>query len=142
MKKPRSCGFLIVDGNPIQRFLLMKHPNRWDLPKGHVDAGESDLQCALRELEEETGITARDIEVDPDFEYETRYLVSGRRYGLGSKEDQVEKSLRIYLGYLINPVDLVLTEHDGYDWFPWKPPHSIQARSIDPLLAYLERFLA
>ncbi|MEL7161300.1 MAG: NUDIX domain-containing protein, partial [Bacteroidota bacterium] len=30
--------------------------NRWDLPKGHVDPGETNLECALRELEEETGV--------------------------------------------------------------------------------------
>jgi len=62
MKQPRSCGFLIVKGDPIESFLLMKHPARWDLPKGHVDPGETDMQCALRELEEETGISAVELE--------------------------------------------------------------------------------
>lgn len=38
----------------------------WDLPKGHVDEGETELQCTLRELYEETGISADDIEIDTD----------------------------------------------------------------------------
>ena len=29
---------------------------RWDLPKGHVDEGESDAECAVREVAEETGV--------------------------------------------------------------------------------------
>lgn len=29
----------------------------WSLPKGHVDAGETLLQAAMREITEETGIT-------------------------------------------------------------------------------------
>lgn len=30
---------------------------KWSFPKGHKKRGESDLQCALRELWEETGVT-------------------------------------------------------------------------------------
>ena len=29
---------------------------RWDLPKGHVDEGETDAECAVREVGEETGV--------------------------------------------------------------------------------------
>ena len=31
----------------------------WSLPKGHIEAGETDVQAALRELFEETGLTAK-----------------------------------------------------------------------------------
>jgi hypothetical protein len=36
---------------------------------------------------------------------------------------------------------LQTTEHDSYQWFPWLPPHEIQAQTIDPLLAEVERFV-
>ncbi|MCP4171204.1 MAG: NUDIX domain-containing protein [Fuerstiella sp.] len=134
MKEPRSCGFLIVKGDPIQSFLLMKHANRWDLPKGHVDPGETDLECALRELEEETGIRLDQIQVIDDFLHETRYMVNGKRYGLG--KGPVEKTMRIYLGRLTEDVDITLTEHLGFEWFDWQPPHHIQAKAIDPLLEH------
>ena len=119
MQQPVSCGFLILRGQPIDSFLLMKHPRRWDLPKGHVDEGESEMQCALRELEEETGIGAKDIEVNQ------------KRYG---GKGLIEKKLLIFLGRLIRPVKIVVTEHDGYRWFDWSPPHQIQEWTIDPLL--------
>lgn len=135
MKEPRSCGFLIVKGDPIQSFLLMRHANRWDLPKGHVDPGETDLECALRELEEETGIRSDQIVVAEDFLHETRYMVSGKRYGRG--KGPIEKIMRIYLGRLTEDVELTLTEHLGFEWFDWNPPHRIQAKAIDPLLEHV-----
>ncbi|MBC7966685.1 MAG: NUDIX domain-containing protein [Fuerstia sp.] len=138
MTQPISCGFLIVRGNPIDSFLLMKHPRRWDLPKGHVDEGETELQCALRELREETGIAAEDIEIDPTFSYENRYLVNQKRYG---GKGMVEKKLLVYLARLKNPVKITVTEHDGYRWFNWNPPHRIQDLTIDALLETLERHL-
>lgn len=37
--------------------LLMIHRNgRWDLPKGHWEEGETIEECAVREVEEETGV--------------------------------------------------------------------------------------
>ncbi len=34
----------------------------WSLPKGHIEKGESHEQTALREVEEETGLSARVVE--------------------------------------------------------------------------------
>ena len=140
MKTPRSCGFLIVKGNPVQSFLLMKHPRRWDIPKGHVDPGETDKECALRELIEETGIAESDLHIFEDFCHEVSYKVSGKRYGI--KGDEVDKTLLVYLAELTNDVKIEVTEHEGYQWFDWKPPHSIQERAIDPLLKSAEDYFA
>lgn len=51
----RAAGGLAVrDG----RLLLVHRPkyDDWTLPKGKVEPGESDEECALREVEEETGL--------------------------------------------------------------------------------------
>ena len=58
----KSCGVLpyrVINGQ--QQFLLVfeTHSQCWSLPKGHIEAGETDVQAALRELFEETGLTAR-----------------------------------------------------------------------------------
>ena len=39
--------------------LLLKHKSgSWVFPKGHIDPGETALQAALREVEEEAGVVA------------------------------------------------------------------------------------
>ena len=78
-KVPRSCGFLILCRSPIKQFLLMEHKDRWDLPKGHVDSGETDLEAAYRELQEETGIQQAEVEYDPSFLFQQQYKVSAKR---------------------------------------------------------------
>lgn len=42
--------------------LMIRRRNRWDLPKGHVEPGESDEKCAVREIAEETGVAEARIE--------------------------------------------------------------------------------
>ena len=71
MQQVKACGFILFRGrtDPHKSFLLMKHRDRYDLPKGHVESGESNLECALREMTEETGIPASAVEIEPDFEY-------------------------------------------------------------------------
>lgn len=54
MRWVRAAGCVVHDdaGN----MLLILRNGRWDLPKGKVESGETLLQAALREVEEETGI--------------------------------------------------------------------------------------
>lgn len=134
----KSCGVLVTRGRPVSEFLLMRHPNRWDLPKGHVDPGETEHDCAFRELWEETGISADAIELDPLFRFTLEYPVRGDRTG----GETWQKTLVIFLGTLTREATIQCSEHPSYQWFPWRPPHQIQAQTIDPLLAAVERHLA
>ena len=52
LKKGR---LLILRRFPSRRFL----PNRWDVPGGHVEEGESDAPALRREAREETGLIVR-----------------------------------------------------------------------------------
>lgn len=57
----KSCGVLPYRVNNAEKeFLLVyEHFSQcWSLPKGHMEAGEMEVQTALRELFEETGLTA------------------------------------------------------------------------------------
>jgi bis(5'-nucleosidyl)-tetraphosphatase len=132
----KSCGFLIVRGDPVESFLLMRHTDRWDLPKGHLDPGESETECALRELHEETGITSDDIEIIRGFRFTTNYPVRSKRDGR-----QIDKTLVVFLARLKHDVQIKATEHGGFQWFAWQPPHNIQTRTINPLLDAADEFL-
>jgi 8-oxo-dGTP pyrophosphatase MutT (NUDIX family) len=137
MRYIKSCGVLLVRGRPPREFLLMKHPDRFDLPKGHIDPGETETECALREMAEETGIGRDDIQLDPGFRFTTTYYVRPARFGFA----RCEKTTVIFLGYLLRDVNVVTTEHQGFIWCPWNPPHIIQSQTIDPLLASLDAYL-
>ena len=136
MPEAKSCGFLIVRGDPVREFLLMRHTDRWDLPKGHVDPGESEHECALRELNEETGIAADDIEILDGFRFTTHYPVRSKRDGR-----LIDKTLVIFLAHLKRDVRIDPTEHGGFQWFDWNPPHKIQTWTIDAVLDELAKFL-
>lgn len=130
-----SSGYLVFRlGRPMQ-FLLMQHANRWDLPKGRLDPGETAIQAALRELREETGIKPSELWTDSNFLYRQQYTVNE------SKNAKL-KELTIYLGWLRADREIQPTEHIGFSWVDWSPPHSIQAQTIDPLLSEVERYLA
>lgn len=54
-----------VVGNERGELLMILLRERYDLPKGHVESGESSADAALREVEEETGIVARLVGEEP-----------------------------------------------------------------------------
>ncbi len=137
-----SSGFLLFRRADRLQFLLMRHPTRWDLPKGHLDPGESSLQAAWRELREETGLDSSQIWLDTDFRYVTQYPVTYRRKSerenpSGQSETRL-KELSIYLGFVVDECPIVPTEHMGCRWFDWDPPHQIQSETIDSLLEHVQ----
>jgi 8-oxo-dGTP pyrophosphatase MutT (NUDIX family) len=50
----RAAGGLVLNENGEVLFMFRR--GKWDLPKGKLDPGESLEECALREVEEETGL--------------------------------------------------------------------------------------
>lgn len=58
----KSCGVLPYRQSGTEREYLIvfeQYSQCWSLPKGHMEAGETEEETALRELFEETGLTAR-----------------------------------------------------------------------------------
>jgi D-alanyl-D-alanine dipeptidase len=91
-QKDNSFGIVAVfkDKDGIFLFCLVRHADgHWGFPKGHSNKGESEQDTALRELEEETGIT--NIE-----------LVNGKtffeNYSFEKDSVQYEKSVKYFLG--------------------------------------------
>lgn len=72
-----AAGGLIENEN---RFLFIYRLKKWDLPKGKIDPGESPEQAAIRECEEECGITELSIvkELSPSYhiyEHKGKYIL-------------------------------------------------------------------
>jgi 8-oxo-dGTP pyrophosphatase MutT (NUDIX family) len=63
--------FVLVEaaGGVVQNergeLLMIELRGRWDLPKGHIEAGEEASVAALREVEEETGVKAEVVGNEP-----------------------------------------------------------------------------
>lgn len=72
----KSCGVIpyrIRTGQPEYLLGLQTASCGWSFPKGHMEAWETELETALRELREETGLTAQ---LHPDFRTELEYALS------------------------------------------------------------------
>ena len=94
MKQEKSCGAIVIDSGKV---LLIKHVlGHWDLPKGHIENNETEVQTAIRELKEETNV---DITVNEKYRYTTAY----------SPEEGIWKEV-IY--FLANPISYELVPQE------------------------------
>ena len=72
----QAAGGLVT--NEKNEVLMIFRRGKWDLPKGKLDKGEKLEECALREVEEETGLTNIKIESVLPTTYHTYH--EGARY--------------------------------------------------------------
>ncbi|MBI2482681.1 NUDIX domain-containing protein [Candidatus Uhrbacteria bacterium] len=112
MPYERSVGAIVFRrGEPPEQelhFLLLRYPGGyWEFPRGHVEVGEREHTTAIREIQEETGIT--DLKFLRGFR--ERYRFHFRREGQSVTKDAI-----IYLAE--SPTWSVVTseEHFGYVW--------------------------
>ena len=75
----KSCGgilYRIRQDGEIEYLVLYQHRSgTWSVPKGHIAAGESEKETALREIYEETGLRVKLID---GFRREMSYTVSAK----------------------------------------------------------------
>ncbi|XP_067001785.1 bis(5'-nucleosyl)-tetraphosphatase [asymmetrical] [Anabrus simplex] len=78
----RAAGFVIFRriSNEIEYLLLQTSygEHHWTPPKGHVDPGESDIETAWRETEEEAGLKKEHLHLIDGFSSTLKYDVNGR----------------------------------------------------------------
>lgn len=109
----RACGFVIFRRlQGMIEYLLMQTSygeHHWTPPKGHVDPGESDMQTALRETEEEAGLVATDLKIYENVKEELVYQVKGQpKIVIYWLAEQVKHDKPVRLS----------NEHQAYKWLP------------------------
>lgn len=57
----QAAGGLVFTNGADKQVLLIFRRGKWDLPKGKLDSGEDLETCAIREVEEETGLKGASI---------------------------------------------------------------------------------
>jgi len=97
----------------IKFLLLYRRGNYWNFPKGHFEAGERDIEVAIRELKEETGIEKSEIRIVPNFRtYERFHFRIGR--------ESIYDTVILFLAETRKAeVKLIPREHSGYAWFTY-----------------------
>lgn len=83
------------------------HALCWRL--GHVDPGESDMETAMRETQEEAGFVSSDMKIFENAKQEMTYNVNG-----------VPKIVIYWLAELLDPDKSVKlsNEHRAFEWLP------------------------
>ncbi|SMC31789.1 NUDIX hydrolase [Cellulophaga tyrosinoxydans] len=97
------------------KVLFIYRNNKWDLPKGKIDKGETLEECALREVAEETGVQGLKIENI----LKTTYHVFKRNGTYKLKEVHWFAMKTSYKGELVGQLD------EGIEKVRWKGPVKI-----------------
>lgn len=114
MKREYSAGLILYRLENNQRLYLLLHyqSGHWDFVKGHIEQGESKEQAALRELQEETGITQ--VELDKEFEDSFSYFFKSPQGEL------IHKTVYFLIGKTDQKEITLSHEHIGFAWLPFK----------------------
>lgn len=118
MKYEKSCGAVVYTVRDGQRLYLVEHTpsGKHVLPKGHVEAGESEAETALREIREETNL---EVALDCSF----------REIAVYSPKPNVEKTVVFFLA---QPTSWELIPQPGevesLSWLPFE--------EAEPLMTY------
>jgi bis(5'-nucleosidyl)-tetraphosphatase len=104
---PAGAGIVVVRdfGNGYEVLALTKHNGKLDIPKGAIDDGEFPLEAALRETEEESGIT------NLSFKWGFAHTVNGKLTCYVAVTDQ-DPTIRK------NPHSGII-EHTEANWVSW-----------------------
>jgi 8-oxo-dGTP pyrophosphatase MutT (NUDIX family) len=117
MAKRISCGVIVTDGSRVLLGHATRSP-RWDIPKGLAEPGESHTAAATRELQEETGLVAREAELHP---LGTHAYLRDKDLALFAWTPSQLPAVETLVcrSTFTLPNGSVLPEFDRFGWFEW-----------------------
>ncbi len=119
MIKQVSAGIVVyyqADKKSEPEYLLLHYlSGHWDFPKGKLEKGEDTLSAAVRELQEETGLTGARLREG---------FSDSLSYSFKGKDGQpIEKTVTFFLGSVDTKEVKLSHEHVGYAWIPYALAH-------------------
>lgn len=130
-----SAGMVVVRRAPRgYRFLILRAYRNWDFPKGGLEPGEEPLDCARREVAEETGLTRLALPWGEAF-IETGPYARGKvaRYYLALTDEEVTH-------LPINPA-LGRPEHHEFRWVEAARARMLLPPRLQPVLTWAQERL-
>eukprot|EP01091_Cochliopodium_minus_P004314 TRINITY_DN14207_c0_g1_i1.p1 TRINITY_DN14207_c0_g1~~TRINITY_DN14207_c0_g1_i1.p1 ORF type:complete len:186 (+),score=47.24 TRINITY_DN14207_c0_g1_i1:100-657(+) len=109
-----SAGFILIDKNTKEILLGQGRKFEWKPTKGHINQGETLLECAIRETFEEVGINVPIDAINLDF----HFVFSNKR--INRNKNRVNKAVHLFLAVIDkNNHPLKLQEEEIMDagWF-------------------------
>jgi bis(5'-nucleosidyl)-tetraphosphatase len=131
----KSCGVVVVRlSKRGWKFLLLENAKYKEPAKGKMDEGETEFETACREVEEEAGLTVKDL----DFKW-GQVFYETEQY----KSKKNKKFVRFYIAETakkqitlpINP-ELGHAEHDDYHWLTFDEAMKVCVPRIQKVLEW------
>ena len=114
----KSCGVIIFhipknskNKNDYEFLLLHYESGHWDYVKGHVEKNETEIETALRELDEETSL--KDVKVIKGYKEDLSYIFSHNK-------QLINKTVVYFLAESKENNIKISDEHIDYIWLPYK----------------------
>ena len=130
-----SAGAVVVrPATQGWRYLLLRVFRTWDFPKGGLEAGEAPLQAAVREVEEETGLTALDFRWGESYRETERYSAGkvARYYVAASAVGDVRLPINPELGH---------PEHHEFRWVTYPEARRLLPPRLQPILEWVHELI-
>ena len=92
-----------------EKVLLLNNSGEWVFPKGHVEAGESFVQTAIRELQEESGVSVNKSECKGQVDEFSFFFVG----------ENAKKVIKVFAFDINEERKIVINESEGFIAGEW-----------------------
>lgn len=109
MKTAVSSGIIPyrTTRDKVEYLILKSRTKDWEFPKGSLEDEEELQQAALREVQEETGITG--IQIVDGFREDYSYIFE-------SAGSTIHKTVHLFIGHSMEASANLSNEHNDYQW--------------------------
>ena len=135
-----SAGVVVIDkSGEVPTVLCVRAYSNWDFPKGHLEPGETHIEAAVRELEEETTLSLQDVKLNglkaPSVTYGSGKGKKTATYFLADRTSDKSPFLPVR-------EELGRPENDEFKWVPFTQLNSLIPARLVPVVTYVTDWLA